>query len=142
MIIKQLTQIDENTVEVFKRLIPQLVGRDDYPSFESLNDIINSENVKLLVAIDNDKIIGSLSIAIYLIPTGKKAIIEDVIVDESARGKGVASRLMDRAIEIARENGVRKIELTSNPTRIAANKMYVKYGFKVRETNFYRLDLL
>ena len=142
MIIKQLTQIDKNTVEVFKRLIPQLVGRDDYPSFESLNDIINSENVKLLVAIDNDKIIGSLSIAIYLIPTGKKAIIEDVIVDESARGKGVASRLMDRAIEIARENGVRKIELTSNPTRIAANKMYVKYGFKVRETNFYRLDLL
>lgn len=141
MIIKQLTQIDKNTVEVFKRLIPQLVGRDDYPSFESLNDIINSKNVKLLVAIDNDKIIGSLSIAIYLIPTGKKAIIEDVIVDESARGKGVASRLMDRAIEIARENGVRKIELTSNPTRIAANKMYVKYGFKVRDTNFYRLDL-
>lgn len=141
MIIKQLTQIDKNTVEVFKRLIPQLVGRNDYPSFESLNDIINSKNVKLLVAIDNDKIIGSLSIAIYLIPTGKKAIIEDVIVDESARGKGVASRLMDRAIEIARENGVRKIELTSNPTRIAANKMYVKYGFKVRDTNFYRLDL-
>lgn len=141
MLIKQLTHIDKEVVETFKRLIPQLVGRDGYPSFDTLNSIVNSENVKLLVAVEDDKIIGSLAIALYLIPTGKKAIIEDVIVDESARGKGVASKLMDKAIEIARENGARKIELTSNPTRIAANKMYVKYGFKVRDTNFYRLDL-
>lgn len=141
MRIERISQIDEKTVAAFKKLIPQLVGRDDYPTFEELKNIVKSDNIHLLAAIDNDEILGSLTLAIYHIPTGKKAIIEDVVVDNDARGRGLASHLMNRGIEIARENGARKIELTSNPTRIAANKMYLKLGFKLRETNFYRLDL-
>lgn len=141
MRIERLTAINEKTVESFSRLIPQLVGRDDFPSLNELENIIKSDNIHLLVAIEEDEILGSLAVAMYHIPTGKKAIIEDVVVDAQARGKGVASKLMQRAIEAARENGARKIELTSNPTRVAANNLYVKLGFKVRDTNFYRLDL-
>ncbi len=141
MRIERITAINEKTVESFNRLIPQLVGRDDFPSLNDLEDIIKSDNIHLLVAIEEEEILGSLAIAMYRIPTGKKAIIEDVVVDAQARGKGVASKLMQRAIETARENGARKIELTSNPTRVAANKLYANLSFKVRDTNFYRLDL-
>ncbi len=141
MHIEQLTSIDEPTAEAFKRLIPQLVGREDYPSVEDLRQAVSSDNIRLLVAKDGDEIVGALTVVLYLIPTGKKAIIEDVVVDKEARGKGIASQLMEAAIEVARDGGARKIELTSRPSRIAANNMYLKYGFEVRDTNFYRLDL-
>lgn len=141
MQIEQIRQVDDKTFKAFKNLIPQLVGRDDFPSIEELKAIVKSDNIILLAAIDGETILGSLTIALYHIPTGKKGIIEDVVVDKNARGRGVASKLMDSAIDKARKHGARKIELTSNPTRIAANSMYVKYGFKVRDTNFYRLDL-
>lgn len=139
--IENLTSIDVQTAEAFKRLIPQLVNREDYPSIEELRQTVSSDNIRLLVAKDGDNIVGSLTVVLYLIPTGKKAIIEDVVVDEKARGKGVASQLMKAAIKVAREGGARKIELTSRPSRIAANRMYLKYGFEIRDTNFYRLDL-
>lgn len=142
MRIEQVIQVDEKIVDAFKVLIPQLVGREDYPTQEELESIVESDHIFLLAAIDDDdEIVGTLTIALYRIPTGKKAIIEDVVVDARARGKGAASMLMHSGIEIARQKGAKKIELTSNPTRIAANKMYLKLGFNLRETNFYRLDL-
>lgn len=141
MHIEEIKNIDEQVAAAFKKLIPQLVDRNDYPTAEELQQVVSSDNIHLLVAKDGNKIVGSITVALYHIPTGKKAIIEDVVVDKNTRGKGIASQLMKRAIEVARKGGARKIELTSNPTRIAANKMYVKFGFKVRHTNFYRLDL-
>ena len=141
MYIEEVKTIDEQTVAAFKNLIPQLVNRDDYPTAEELKQVVSSDNIHLLVAKSRGVIIGSVTVALYQIPTGKKAIIEDVVVDVNARGKGAASQLMKYAIEVARKGGARKIELVSNPTRIAANKMYMKFGFKVRDTNFYRLDL-
>ena len=86
-------------------------------------------------------IIGTFSLAIYVIPTGKKAIVEDVVVDATKRGLRIGENMIRFAIEYATAVGVRKIELTSNPQRVAANTLYKKMGFQKRDTNFYRLDI-
>ncbi|MFN3491174.1 MAG: GNAT family N-acetyltransferase, partial [Anaerolineales bacterium] len=75
------------------------------------------------------------------VPTGIRSIIEDVIVDESARGKGVGEKLMRKAIKMAQERGAKNISLTSNPQRVAANHLYIKLGFQKRETNAYQMNL-
>lgn len=141
MKIERLLKIDNDAVEAFKALVPQLTGDDRYPSHSDLSMIIDNEMTFLFVAKDNNLIVGSLTLVFYRIPTGLKGMIEDVVVDEKARGKGVATLLMNRAIDAAREQGAYKIELTSRPSRIAANKMYQRMGFELRETNFYRLDI-
>lgn len=142
MIIKRVTKIDDKVIDAFKNLIPQLTGQEEYPSGKDLEDIISSNNTYLLVAIDNEgKIAGSMTLVLYRIPTGLKGMIEDVVVDHDARGKGVATLLINNAIEIARNNQASKLELTSKPARIAANKMYQKMGFELRETNFYSLNI-
>jgi GNAT superfamily N-acetyltransferase len=90
---------------------------------------------------DAGKIIGALTLTVYRVPTGVRSIIEDVIVDKSARGGGVGEALMKRAIEVARERGASNISLTCNPMREAANKLYQRMGFKKRETNAYQIKL-
>lgn len=140
--IKRIDIIDEDVVDAFKVLIAQLTEKDQYPSKEDLESIVSSELNHLFVAKDeNGKIVGSMTLVLYRIPTGFKGMIEDVVVDHNARGKGVATSLINHAIETARKCGAYKLELTSRPARIAANKMYLKMGFELRDTNFYRLDL-
>ena len=140
--IKRIDIIDEDVFDAFKELIPQLTDNDQYPSKEDLESIVSSEMNHLFVAIDdNSKIVGSMTLVLYRIPTGLKGMIEDVVVDYNARGKGIATSLINHAIEAARKCGAYKLELTSRPARIAANKMYLKMGFERRDTNFYRLDL-
>ncbi len=141
MEISQLTTINSSTYEAFKRLIPQLTGEEQHPTKNDLEKIINAEMTYIYVASDKETIVGSLTLILYRIPTGLKGMIEDVVVDNSARGNGVASMLINKAIEKAREVGAKKIELTSRPSRVAANNLYKKLGFELRETNFYRLDL-
>jgi ribosomal protein S18 acetylase RimI-like enzyme len=87
------------------------------------------------------KIIGALTLTVYRVPTGIRSIIEDVIVDNSARGQGVGEVLMKYAIEVAREKGASNISLTCNPMRESANRLYQRMGFKKRETNAYQLKL-
>lgn len=140
--IKRVEIIDGVVVDAFKELIPQLTDSDRYPSKEDLENIVSSEMNHLFVAIDdNSKIVGSMTLVLYRIPTGLKGMIEDVVVDQNARGKGIATSLIKYAIETARKCGAHKLELTSRSARIAANKMYLKMGFEHRDTNFYRLDL-
>lgn len=141
MKIEQLTQIDNAVLQAFEKLIPQLTGEADrYPTREELEKIIQSEDSFIFIAKENDEILGTLTLIFYYIPSGKKAWIEDVVVDESARGKGIAASLINHALEIARQNGIEKVDLTSRPFREAANKLYQKLGFKQRETNFYRYN--
>ena len=90
---------------------------------------------------DNDDIVGALTLVVYRVPTGVRSIIEDVIVDISTRGEGVGEALMLRGIELACEEGAGNISLTSNPMRVAANKLYLRVGFTKRETNAYRMKL-
>ena len=137
-----VTQADDDLYEAFQRLVPQLTTNNPPPSLNDLTALVRDPSSTLMVARNKDqKIIGALTLAVYRVPTGIRSIIEDVIVDGSARGQGIGEALMKRAIEIAREKGARNISLTSNPMREAANRLYLRMGFKKRETNAYQIKL-
>ena len=89
----------------------------------------------------DQEIAGMLTVGIYHSPTGGKAWIEDVVVDEKYRGQGLSKQLVTHAVRFVKEQGIPLIMLTSNPTRIAANKLYQKLGFEQKQTNVYRMNL-
>ncbi len=139
MQIEIVTEATDELYEAFQRLVPQLTTNNPPPSLNDLTALVRDSSSTLMVARNEDqKIIGALTLAVYRVPTGIRSIIEDVIVDSSARGQGIGEALMKRAIEIAREKGAGNISLTSNPMREAANRLYLKMGFKKRETNAYQ----
>jgi ribosomal protein S18 acetylase RimI-like enzyme len=101
--------------------------------------LVDSDASTILIARSADgTIVGSMTLVMFAIPTGLRAWIEDVVVDGDARGMGVGQIINDRALEIAREAGVTTVDLTSRPSREAANRLYQRMGFVARETNVYR----
>ncbi|NOH03516.1 MAG: GNAT family N-acetyltransferase [Chloroflexi bacterium] len=142
MQIEIVTRADEELYEAFQRLIPQLTSNNPPPSPDDLAALVQDASSTLLAARNaSGEIVGALSLAVYRVPTGIRSVIEDVIVDLSARGQGIGEALMQKAIEIAKEKGASNIALTSNPARVAANSLYLKMGFKKRETNAYQMKL-
>lgn len=142
--IVEATEVDAELVEAFVRLTPQLSSSNPPPSEAALAEIVRSRASVLLVARDLDadgRIVGSLTLALFRIPTGLRAWIEDVVVDGEARGRGVGEALNLAALERARDAGARTVDLTSRPTREAANRLYQRIGFVERATNVYRIDL-
>ena len=124
MRIEILSECDPSTIEkvheAFDRLLPQL-SSSAQPALD-----------------ENDRILGMLSLVVFDIPTGRRAWIEDVVTDQAARGQGVGQSLVDAAVEHAQELGAKTVDLTSRPTREAANRLYRRVGFLQRETNVYR----
>lgn len=142
MQIEIVTQADDELYEAFQRLVPQLTDNNPPPSLDNLAALLQDTASTLIVARnENGKIVGALTLAVYRVPTGIRSVIEDVVVDISARGEGIGEVLMKRAIEVAREKGANNISLTSNPMREAANKLYLRVGFTKRETNAYQIKL-
>ena len=142
--IIEATQVTPELVEAFGRLIPQLSSSNPPPSETELAEICESAASVLLVAVDrddDDRILGSLTLAWFRIPTGVCAWIEDVVVDESARGHGVGELLNRAALDRARQLGAKTVDLTSRPSREAANRLYQRIGFVPRDTNIYRYEL-
>jgi ribosomal protein S18 acetylase RimI-like enzyme len=139
--IEEVTKVDDELVEAFARLIPQLSSSSPPPTERELAAIVTSRSTALFVARDHGQIVGSLTLALFRIPTGLRAWIEDVVVDDSARGKGVGELLNRAAIEHAQKAGAKTVDLTSRPSREAANRLYVRIGFKPRETNVYRYEI-
>lgn len=136
------THADDELHDAFQRLVPQLTHNNPPPTLDDLTALVHDAASTLMVARAEDGVIvGALTLAVYRVPTGIRSIIEDVIVDISARGQGIGEALMLRAIELAREKGAANIALTSNPLRGAANSLYVKLGFQKRETNAYQMKL-
>ena len=133
--------VTDEVVEAFARLIPQLSSSNPPPSRAQLQDLVASEASTLFVARVDGRIVGSLTLATFRIPTGVRAWIEDVVVDESARGHGVGEALNRAALDRAREVGAITVELTSRPSREAANRLYRRMGFVTRDTNVYRYTL-
>ena len=123
------------------RLIPQLSSSSAPISAQELEEIIESDTTVLFAALSNQEIVGLLTLAIFRIPTGVRAWIEDVVVDDKARGKGVGDALNRAALAEAGRRGAKTVDLTSRPSREAANRLYQRLGFKQRETNVYRYDL-
>jgi ribosomal protein S18 acetylase RimI-like enzyme len=141
--VEEATEVDAELTDAFVRLTPQLSSSSPAPSAEILAEIVASAASVLFVARDGETgpIIGSLTLVLFRIPTGLRAWIEDVVVDESARGTGVGAALNEAALARARQAGARTVDLTSRPSREAANRLYSRLGFVERETNVYRLTL-
>lgn len=138
--VTEAAAVDDELLEAWARLVPQLSSSAPPPSREELDAIVRSPATVLFVARDAGRIVGSLTLVLFRIPTGLRAIIEDVVTDEAARGRGVGTALTRAAIARAEETGCRTVDLTSRPSREAANRLYQQLGFKRRETNVYRYD--
>ena len=141
--VTELVDIDDGVVDAFAHLIPQLSSSSPPPGVDELSEMAANPNTALFAARDTDTgaIVGVLTLAFFRIPTGLQARIEDVVVDEVVRGRGVGKLLTDAAIDRAREAGAKAVGLTSRPAREAANRLYLRMGFEIRETNVYRLKL-
>ena len=139
--ITEATDVTAELVEAFERLTPQLSSSNPPPSAEALGAVAASDATRLLVAHADGEIVGSLTLGLVRIPTGMRAIIEDVVVDERSRGQGVGRALNEAALEVARAAGAVTVDLTSRPSREAANRLYLRLGFEVRDTNVYRYKL-
>lgn len=139
----EVIEVDDELVAAFDRLTPQLSSSSPAPDTDELAAIVASPATVLFVArdIDSGEIVGTLTLALFRIPTGFRAWIEDVVVDDSARGKGVGAALSNAAIERAKREGAKTVDLTSRPSREVANRLYKRLGFEQRETNVYRYSL-
>ena len=138
--IYEATEVTEELVEAMGRLVPQLSRSNPPPSASALGEIVDSDAATLLIARDHSGIVGTLTLVLFRIPTGIRAWIEDVVVDEGTRGSGVGRSLNEAAIERALAAGAVSVDLTSRPSRDEANRLYQRMGFSKRETNVYRFN--
>ncbi|MBV7362947.1 GNAT family N-acetyltransferase [Actinomycetaceae bacterium TAE3-ERU4] len=152
MSIELVDQVTDEIVEAVNYLIPQLSSSAGSLSYEEVEQLIDQPDVYLFIYRQDPEITnspeadptalgpikGMLSLATFIIPTGTRAWIEDVVVDEATRGSGAGQKLVEAACEYAKHLGAKTVDLTSRPTREAANRLYRRCGFEARETNVYR----
>ncbi len=138
MKIYRITEYSTDIAEAFARLLPQLSTSAQLPTAEQIVALLQSHNTYLFVAENEGTIVGMLSLVIVDIPTGRKAWIEDVVVDKAARGLHIGQALVEKAQEKAATLGALKIYLTSNPSRKAAHALYKKCGFEEYNTTLFR----
>jgi len=140
--VEECAAADEELVAAMARLVPQLSSSSPPPGLEQLAAIVGNDACHLLLARDvgDGTILGSMTLVVFPIPTGIRAWIEDVVVDGAARGRGVGELLNREALALAERLGARTVDLTSRPSREAANRLYRRIGFVQRETNVYRYD--
>ena len=139
MNIYRATTWSKELSEAIARLLPQLSKNATTPSREELTSLLAEENTHLIVAEADGAIAGMLSLVIVNIPTGRKAWIEDVVVDEQFRGQNIGVRLVEFAIKTAKHLAVKKVYLTSSPSRQAAHALYKKCGFEAYDTTVFRM---
>jgi ribosomal protein S18 acetylase RimI-like enzyme len=136
--IELVERADEELAAAFTRLIPQLSSSSAIPDMDTLRRIVEFPGNRLLIARDGDAVVGTLTLVLFPIPTGLRARIEDVVVDEGARGRGVGEALTREAVRLADAAGARTVDLTSRPGRGAAVRLYERIGFEERPSRVYR----
>jgi ribosomal protein S18 acetylase RimI-like enzyme len=134
---ERVTQVDEELVAAIARLVPQLSASRTPPGVAELQAMVAEPNTHLYVAREKDDVLGMLTLVLYRVPTGVRGWIHDVVVDEAARGRGVAGVLTEKALHAASEAGALTVHLTTRPAREAANRLYRRLGFEEYETNVY-----
>jgi ribosomal protein S18 acetylase RimI-like enzyme len=139
--IEVLAEVTDEVVDAFVRLLPQLSAAAGPVDRAGLDRVVTGAAGTVLVARSGGDIVGTLTLVVVSLLTGVRAHIEDVVVDEAARGHGIGAALTGAAIELARQRGARSVELTSRPSRAAANRLYQRLGFQLRDTNVYRYPL-
>lgn len=147
MSVDVVTQSTPEFVEAMERLIPQLSRSAPALTAEQCEALVDQPGVYLFVfrpdaplADGTTPILGMLTLATFTIPTGLRAWVEDVVVDGDARGQGAGQALVEAAVDYAQSLGARTVDLTSRPSREAANRLYRRAGFALRETNVYRFS--
>ncbi|MBQ6508342.1 MAG: GNAT family N-acetyltransferase [Flexilinea sp.] len=145
MKIYEITEMSQKVFDAFEKLIPQLSSSAKIPTWEELEDLIASKASIVLAAVDDEdpeeKILGTMTLVVFRIPTGVRAWVEDVVVDGAARGQGIGEKLIRTSIERAKAEGAKTIDLTSRPTRVEAHRLYKRCGFEMRETCVFRIKL-
>ena len=140
--IYEITEMSQKVFDAFEKLIPQLSSSAKIPTWEELEDLIASKASIVLAAVDDEdpeeKILGTMTLVVFRIPTGVRAWVEDVVVDGAARGQGIGEKLIRTSIERAKAEGAKTIDLTSRPTRVEAHRLYKRCGFEMRETCVFR----
>ena len=140
--IFEITEMSQKVYDAFERLLPQLSSSAKTPTWDELEDLINSKAGIVLAAVDDEDpdetILGTMTLVVFRIPTGVRAWVEDVVVDKEARGKGIGDKLIRTSIERAKAEGAKTIDLTSRPTRVEAHRLYKRCGFEMRETCVFR----
>jgi ribosomal protein S18 acetylase RimI-like enzyme len=131
-------EASDELVAAFRRLLPQLSSSARPSDPAAVAAVVGAPSNTVLVARDGGDIVGTLTLVMFPIPTGLRARIEDVVVDSRVRGRGVGAALTKEALRLAAERGAKSVDLTSNPSRVAANQLYKRLGFEMRETNSYR----
>ena len=139
--VHECRAVTDELVEAMQRLVPQLSSSNPPPGRTELEEIAASGATSLFVARHGGRIVGALTLVVFRIPTGVRTRIEDVVVDEAMRGRRVGEMLSEAALEKARQLGARSTDLTSRPSREAANRLYQRMGFEQRQSNVYRYTL-
>lgn len=138
MSVELITDYSEELHTSINNLVPQLSSSTPPLTEEQVRTFIEQDHVYLFAYRYEGEILGMLTLATFIIPTGLRAWIEDVVVDEKTRGQGAGQQLVEAALAHAEKLGCRTVDLTSRPSREAANRLYVRCGFEQRETNIYR----
>ena len=139
--VRPAESADDELWAAVAALVPQLSTSSPPLTRDALARIVGDRATTLFVARDGQRMVGMLTLALFDSPTGVRAWIEDVVVDDAARGQGVAARLVQAALDHAAGAGARTVDLTSRPDREAANRLYQRMGFAARTTNVYRRTL-
>jgi ribosomal protein S18 acetylase RimI-like enzyme len=137
MNVGRVTEADDALAAAVARLVPQLSPKRQAAGLAELAELVATPGTSLIVARDGDAVIGMLTLIVYRVPTGVRAWIHDVVVDETARGRGVGEALAQEALRLAESAGAISVELTTRQEREVANRLYRRLGFEQRETNVY-----
>jgi ribosomal protein S18 acetylase RimI-like enzyme len=143
MKISTANQVNEELMAAVKRLVPQLLPSAPVPDAAALKQLLASPHTVLFVARPtppNDRIVGCLVLTMFRILTGAGAWIDDVVVDSEHRNQGIGTALLSAALEHAGKAGARKVNLTSNPARTAAHRLYRRLGFTQLDTMVFRYE--
>jgi ribosomal protein S18 acetylase RimI-like enzyme len=135
------TVASQELIRACQQLVPQLGRNHQIPTLQELTHILSEGASTLFVGRHEDfgdEIVGMATLVLYRVPTGLRGYIEDVIVDEKARGRGIGEALMRACLDKADQAGCPQVMLTCNPSRAAANRLYLRMGFVLRKTNVYR----
>jgi ribosomal protein S18 acetylase RimI-like enzyme len=142
MTIERLNQVNEKVLKDMNMLVLQLSSRGYQMDIAQLNSVIKDKNNIVTVVLDDGHIVGMITLVIIHQVTGNKGYLEDLVIDEKYRGKGLGEKLVTEAISIARKSNIESVELKSETHRIAANKLYQKLGFELKEANVYKVKLV
>jgi ribosomal protein S18 acetylase RimI-like enzyme len=137
MKVERVTNADDALAEAVARLVPQLSPKREPAGLAELAELVAAPGTSLIVARDGADVLGMLTLIVYRVPTGIRAWIHDVVVDEAARERGAGEALAREALRLAEEAGAISVELTTRVEREAANRLYLRLGFEQRETNVY-----